>query len=232
LHVREATRVLLEDCEFVDLPQLRGAAIIECLDMTVRGCSFIRCGTVGTNQQGGALLVSQSTGIIEFCTFAYDSARVAHGGALDLGITTNVTVANNTFYRCYSAFLGSAVSFWGTSTTVRDNVVVDCQGAALARFQGTIHPSSGCNLLWNNSADYYDWPAQAMLTDIHADPLFCDPEVLDLSVQSNSPAVPPHSAPCGAIGAHGVGCGLVGIEGTSWGKLKSAFRDIEGRSSE
>jgi hypothetical protein len=153
---------------------------------------------------------------------------------LNIGLDTNAVVRNNTFYRCYvpSLAVGSAILISGSATaTVSHNVAVECEQPALGRTSGVI-PGSGCNLLWNNSADYSGWDPEAILTDFHADPLFCDPEVLDLSVRSNSPAVPPHSAPCGAIGAHGVGCGLVGIEGTSWGKLKSAFRDIEGRSSE
>jgi hypothetical protein len=216
----------------VDLPSFRGAVIIDCLDFTVRGCSFIRCGTVGTNHQGGALGIGDSSGIVEFCTFASDSARIAHGGALDVGSGANVTIRNNTFFRCYSRFLGGAISFWGTSATIRENIAVECDGEAFAKFAGVLHPSSGCNLLWNNiEGDYYEWDPQAMLTDVHADPLFCDPENLDLTVQTNSPAVPPYSAPCGAIGAHGVGCGPVAVEDTSWGRIKNAFREIEKGSS-
>jgi hypothetical protein len=234
LYARHVTRLRLEDCEFVDLPSFRGALISECLDFTVTGCSFIRCGTVGTNLQGGALLVTDSSnGIVEFCTFAYDSTKLAHGGALNIAANVTATVRNNTFYRCYvpSPGVGSAILVSGSATaTVSHNIAVECEQPALGRTSGVI-PGSGCNLLWNNTVDYYNWDPQAMLTDVHADPLFCDPENLDLTVQTNSPAVPPYSAPCGAIGAHGVGCGPVAVEDTSWGRIKNAFRAIEKGSS-
>jgi hypothetical protein len=59
------------------------------------------------------------------------------------------------------------------------------------------------------------------------DPLFCDPENGDYTLDGCSPCLPgnhPHGFDCGLIGALGQGCGATATEETSWGRIKSLYR--------
>jgi hypothetical protein len=172
--------------------------------------------------------ISGTNGRIEFCTFSHDSAKAANGGAVRVGALSNMTIANNTFYQCYTSGVGSALLVSQSQVVARGNVMVQGRGAALAADVATIGPGSGCNLLWENTADYFQWPPEASATDVHADPEFCDPEGLDFTVHDTSPAAAANSGTCGQIGAHGVGCGSVSIEPSTWGRVKQQFRSDEG----
>ncbi|MBM3318277.1 MAG: hypothetical protein FJY75_10555, partial [Candidatus Eisenbacteria bacterium] len=55
-----------------------------------------------------------------------------------------------------------------------------------------------------------------------ADPLFCDPENLDLRLHSDSPCAP--GGECGLMGALPIGCGPTPAEATTWGRVKVLFR--------
>jgi hypothetical protein len=54
--------------------------------------------------------------------------------------------------------------------------------------------------------------------------LYCDPEILDLTVHEGSPCIEGNTPGCGQIGAWGEGCGGVSVEATSWGMIKSLYR--------
>jgi hypothetical protein len=60
--------------------------------------------------------------------------------------------------------------------------------------------------------------------DVEVDPLFCDPENDDFTVQAGSHCLPENSDFCGLIGAHGLGCGVVSVEPQSWGAIKGRYR--------
>jgi hypothetical protein len=60
--------------------------------------------------------------------------------------------------------------------------------------------------------------------DIVADPLLCDPDDDDFTVQDNSPCVPGAIPGCGQIGAWPVGCGSVHVESKSWSQIKGLYR--------
>lgn len=220
--VRSVNHVLMEDCVFADHDRL-AVGTLYCPDVTVRGCTFLR-NTSSTSSAGG-ITFGQSNGTVDWCTFAYDSATASYGGAVTIASGSNAVVRNNTFYRCFSAVYGSAVQVSQSSALVSNNIAVEMTGAALGKSPtSTILPGSGCNLLWGNTADYSStWDPEATVTDIVSDPLFCDPEALDLTVDSASPAVEENSPDCGAIGAHGVGCGTVSLEPETWGRIKARF---------
>ncbi len=117
----------------------------------------------------------------------------------------------------------------GLSGSVHGNVITECSAGALTYAGGSL--TGGCNMLWANTSNYYQWPAEAMVGDLEMDPLLCDPESLDLSVEAGSPAAAPPGF-CDPMGAHGVGCGPgvnspEGIETRSFGRVKAAYRDGE-----
>jgi hypothetical protein len=187
-------------------------------EFLVRGCRFL---SNSTPDRGTAILVGDSDGPIEFCTFAYNNSASA-GGAVEV-VEGRVQIRNNTFYRCTAAS-GSAVSWAGWRGAVERNVVVECSSPAL-RGDPT---NAGCNLMWGMEAPYSStWPEEFIENDLVGDPQFCDPENLDFTLQSSSPAAAQNSPTCGQIGAFGVGCGSVSVEATTWGRLKATFRESE-----
>jgi hypothetical protein len=89
-----------------------------------------------------------------------------------------------------------------------------------------------CSDSYGNAAgDWTDWcvEAQAGLNgNFSADPLFCDGENGDLTLDGDSPCLPDHHPegyPCGLIGALGAGCGATAVEPVTWGTVKTRFRD-------
>ncbi|GJM45118.1 MAG: hypothetical protein DHS20C21_19600 [Gemmatimonadota bacterium] len=222
----DPARILIEGCEFVDHLVRRPVTVQKCNNVMIRDSLFLRNRTTGTNISGAAIqLGSFSVGTIEFNTFAYDSALASSGAAVHVS-SSWATVRGNTFYRCYTPGVGAAVYVTGTATVnCQNNIVVECDGYALSSSSGTVLPQSGCNILWNNTEDYWQWPDEVAATDIPADPLFCDSESLDFTVGSSSPALSENSPACGPIGAHPQGCGTVAIEPTTWGRLKSLYRE-------
>jgi hypothetical protein len=224
LDVNGGQSVVIDNCEFVDQPWYRGAEIDNCPDVQITNSLFLRCASTTPASSGGGLVIDDSGGRIEFCVFAYDSARSSYGGGLAVG-GSNVEILNNTFYRCNCEWYGAAVTISGTDAGFVGNIAAHCTGrGTLRKVGGPTNPETGCNLLWMNEGDDYsgDWvPAD---TDIYADPMFCDPEEGDYRVDVSSPAAEENSPVCGQIGAFGVGCGSVSVERVTWGRLKNLYR--------
>jgi hypothetical protein len=222
--LRNCPSILIEDCDFLDNPNDRAGRVSYCPDLRIRSSRFFRNSSLTAN--GGALSISSSTGTVEFCVFAHDTSHAGFGGALAATSTTILALSNNTFFDCHARAEGGAVLFiLGSQFEFANNVVAHCTGsAALAGAP----EASGCNVLWDNpEGDYHNvWTPDP--TDIHADPLFCDPEVDDLTVYTTSPCVAENSPQCGAIGALGAGCQPLAVEPSvesrMWGEIKSPYR--------
>lgn len=214
----------VEDSEFFDHVGGRALIVQGVPEVLIRGSLFVRNSAAGSSQSGGAVSLAGTSAIIDFCTFAYDSSRASHGGALFVGSSASATITNNTFYGCHSLGLGAAVMVSGTAEVAR-NVIESSSGAALAAGPSAsiVAGPSGCNVLWNET-NYFEWPADASLTDTIADPLLCDPSGLDFRIDASSPAGDGGDPSCGFIGAHGYGCGGLAVDPMSWGKIKGSFR--------
>ncbi|GJM44531.1 MAG: hypothetical protein DHS20C21_13730 [Gemmatimonadota bacterium] len=204
-------RFSLEGCEVVDHKERKAVSVSSCPDVSIRNTLFLR------NRQptglGGALGIALAAATVEFCTFAHDSALADNVGAVFIGTGSDVVIRNNTFYRCYTPFFGSALYISQATARVYNNTIVECEGPAFLAGSGAtiVSPESGCNLFWQNSENYLQWPAEAMRTDVIVDPLFCDAANLDFRVSDNSPCLPDnHIAECDLIGAHGMGCPTTG----------------------
>ncbi|MFN8179668.1 MAG: right-handed parallel beta-helix repeat-containing protein [bacterium] len=211
--------VTLQDCLFQD-HVYRGVLLADVTYLDVQRCTFLRNSIAGgTNGNGGGLDVVRCVGHVSFCTFAFDSA--GGGGGAEIG--SNVRIERNTFYACYAGIIGGALTMHPDVGTT-DNIFAYSAGRRGAVSGSVPNPASGCNLYWANAAgDYFDqWVAAP--SDIHADPLFCDPVTLNFHVEAASPAAPANSHGCGLIGAHDVNCGPVSVEPTSWGRLKGLFK--------
>ncbi|MEZ5063759.1 MAG: right-handed parallel beta-helix repeat-containing protein [bacterium] len=204
-------------CTFRDIATL-ACQVYDANPLVIEESTFVRCGR-------GALLAGGSTGAIRFNTFAYDTSDGGGGAVLN---NCDIEVSNNTFYRCRGTLVAAALSIAFTDGGVHNNIFTGCTGprGTVSFGGGTQHPSTGCNLFWDNEGDDFwnDWvPAP---TDIEADPEFCNETVLDLTLHSTSPAAPANSA-CGLLGAFDVGCGSVSVDATSWGRLKNLYRSSD-----
>ena len=231
-------RRIIEECEFVDNRSFGATVGLGEYDvLSIERNVFLR--NVTTSTTGAALYVfgnhniGGSGGTIRFNTFAYDSALYADGGGGLLAAFFNGEITNNTFVGCYAPDPGFQATFAAaglysqSQLTFAHNVIVGSSGQPAVQIQGTadqflIH---SCNVFWNNSAgDYSVFDGPPLPPDILADPLFCDPEVLDFTVRTNSPCAPGNVPGCGAIGAWPVGCGSVNVESSSWGKIKALYK--------
>ncbi|MEZ5063887.1 MAG: right-handed parallel beta-helix repeat-containing protein [bacterium] len=222
-----ASRVVIDECSFLDHKSGRGVVLQNCPDVAITNSIF--SGNVhdnwNTNVSGAAILATLSHVTVESCVFRNDSSYVSHGGAIGTsGQSTHVTVENSTFVGCYATGLGAAFAGAG-SVTFQKNVVVDCDGlsAVSSSFET---PVTDCCLYWGNAQNFYQgnllWAPSP--TDLFVDPLFCDPATYDFTLESGSPCLPEHSNGCGLIGAYGQGCGTVSVTPLSWGSLKNAYR--------
>jgi len=132
-------------------------------------------------------------------------------------------VSHNTWSGCGST------GAWAVGTfslmdggSFRNNVVAGSTGApavaVVGEPGGTI--DVGCNDFWDNAEGNFteDYPADA--EDFFVDPLFCDAENGDLTLQSASFLAAENNPPCGQIGALGVGCGTVSIQPETWARIK------------
>lgn len=218
-------RFIAEDCEFIDHPNWRAVSFSEFAG-TVRFTRslFLRNSVMSSAGSGGAINLSNvNNGLIEFCTFAFDSSVNNRAGAIDLAFS-NCSIRSCTFDRCYARFGSSALRASAVTGTFDANVVSNCSGSPALRRSGGAFPPS-CNVLWGNSGGDFEGEWLPSPTDIFSDPLYCfAPSIEDWSVDANSPCVPPGSGVCGSIGAWGVGCGAVSIESESWGKIKALYR--------
>jgi hypothetical protein len=135
-------------------------------------------------------------------------------------------IENNTIVRSMqtvSTLPGSAIVFVNSPNSVlRNNIIAYSSGSPAIRVIGASVPSE-CNVFWENvdgiGVNYVPGP-----TDRQVDPLFCDPDASDWRLREGSPCLPEDPFGCGLIGVFGQGCGTVGIEETSWGGIKSRYR--------
>lgn len=211
-----APAVTIDDCEFVNHSEYSAALLVNVNDLLVRDSAFIR--------DVRALGLANCVGTIEFCVFAYDSARSSSGGAVSV-VTSNVDFEHNTFFACYALIHGAAVTISGGTSRFAGNIVSKCVGlSALHKSGGPMDPTSGCNVLFGNDIEDFAGDWEGADTDVFADPEFCDPEALDFTVSKGSPCAEGNTPACGQIGALGVGCASVSIESESWGRIKGLYR--------
>jgi hypothetical protein len=217
------SHVLIDGCEFLNHSSWRGADLYLVDDLIVRNTLFSG-NAIGGLGWGGGLQVADCTGVIEFCTFENDTCRsLGLGGGLGV-IISQVRVENNTFYGCH-AFLGSAVGIDGPDAGFARNVVANSTGGpALWKSGGPLNAQSGCSVIWANASGDFGGDWSPAVSDIFADPQFCDAEAGDYTVHNSSPCTEKNSGGCGAIGAFGVGCGIVSVEPRSWGRIKDSYR--------
>jgi len=106
-----------------------------------------------------------------------------------------------------------------------------CVGNAIGIGLSETSAEVECNDCWDNTGADYSIGLDPAPSNFSADPLFCDREAGDFTLNSCSPCLPgnhPLGYDCGLIGALGQGCDYpsrVEEEGArSWGGVKALFR--------
>jgi predicted outer membrane repeat protein len=178
--------------------------------------SFEGDSTTGT---GGAL--GFFGGTYEARTNLFVENDADYGGAIGIGRGASAVIHGNTFYSNQATLRGSSVSCSDASSVEIYNCIIahsedapaiDCTYHVVARLD--------CNDLWANDSDYNGCVAGR--NDFYEDPLFCDPDAGNYTLQECSPCVDGYG--CGQVGAYGVGCGPSKTVVSTWGAIKSMYR--------
>jgi predicted outer membrane repeat protein len=188
----------------------------------IADCVFINNRSGGA---GGAISAYGATTLERNVFFGNQVVGTGAGGAADL-FGTRLTIRDNTFYgsAAPSLFGGSTLRLGSDQPfTLENNVIAGSTGGVAVRVVEGQPLSNGCNVYWNNPDGNVIGFAMDE-TDREEDPLFCDPDNGDLTLESLSPCLPSNSLGCGLIGALGQGCGTVSVEPMSWGQIKGAYR--------
>ena len=190
--------------------------------VVVDGCRFEN---LTMDQTGTISLSGPGSKTVKNCVFHDIDLPTGNGGCLRIA-GGSVVIRGNTMAYLHQVY-GTAAAvyvFGAVSTVFESNIVAHTSGTTAVDVEDGGAVTAGCNVFWDN-ADGIGYTPRP--TDRIADPLFCDEDARDLTLQPTSPCLPENSLGCGLIGALGQGCGSVSIQPQSWGKTKSAYRSGE-----
>jgi len=162
--------------------------------------------------RGAAVCCISAAPHLTRCVFAGNAAEGSGmvsgvGGGLYLTLSTS-TLLNCTFYGNAADGYGGAIMCENSSPVIENTIVAfSLEGCGFA-CSGTSAPSISCCDFFSNTGG--NWicavGSDTMGGSFSADPLFCDPEHGDFTIQEDSPCAPENNA-CGAlVGARPVGC--------------------------
>ncbi|MFH1144798.1 MAG: right-handed parallel beta-helix repeat-containing protein [Candidatus Eisenbacteria bacterium] len=219
---------LISECVFRNNQARAGGAINVPqygADLEIRNCIFQ--GNAATGTHGGAIRIHEAGPLVEDCLFIDNHAAVDGGGllAIDGG---SATIRNCTFHANGAGRHGGNIALYDDASPAIRNCIITGAAANGGLFCSFAYPSLYCNDVWGNTDGDYVGISDPTGADgnISADPLFCDPEAEDFSIDGESPCAPEHNPACGLIGAFGVGCDEppTGTNEISWGGLKALFQ--------
>jgi len=214
-------RVTLDDCEFEgNVAGESGGALMLLFGTQgeVSNCSFLN----NSAEQAGAVFNFFADLVLEGCTFIGNTAN-ADGGAFASGKMSTTIMRNCTFYR--NGARGGTL-MCGESWTRLENTII-AFGAEGQAIQVANRVTLVCCDLYGNPGG--DWTTgiedqYGINGNISEDPLFCDMENDDCTLDAASPCAPANSGDCGLIGALPVVCSGTAVEPTTWGAIKASFR--------
>jgi len=213
----------LSACRFLDNKAPDDAAGAE--GTFVSSSHFVDCEFYGNSAlRGGCVYSTFSSLEFERCRFDGNVAQVSGGvwysSTHDIGVLSNCTLLGN------QAPVGSAISSGGGHLTISDTIIAfNLVGDAVHCSGGSVEAAC-CDIYGNTGGDWTGCIADQLGNDgnISQDPLFCDPEVHDFTLGSDSPCVPENNPECGLVGAWPVGCGGPSAVERTTGLIKGRFR--------
>jgi hypothetical protein len=168
--------------------------------------------------------------VLVHCVIAGNAAETDGGGVYVYDTALSVsgcTITGN------SAGEDGGGIFWisGATLAVEQTIVShSSSGEAIHCGLGASVPELDCSDLFGNAGG--DWlgciaAEIGVAQNFSADPLFCDPDGGELTLEGSSPCAP--SGPCALVGALGVGCvataaPAAAVQSTSWGAVKTRYR--------
>jgi hypothetical protein len=175
-----------------------------------------------------------SSPTIEECTF-WDNYCDGIGGAMSIEQASSPHLRNCTFYRNHS-WIGSHIACGWVSGVVCRPLLENCilafgvEDDAFDCYSDQCEPTLiCCDIYGNEGGDWTGCIADQLGVNgnICADPLFCDAENDDFTLEDCSPCAPfsPPNTECDLIGAWPVGCGGSPTIEATWGRVKSLFRE-------
>lgn len=217
----DPTRVVI-DCSGSEAEPHWGFDIGSCYPCLIQGITVVHGYKVaeGGSRWGAAVFWHFSYVSLFNCVFAHNRAN--YGGAVGGGYGS-IEIESCTFY-------GNGADEWGGSVMLDDygSMTLSHCIIAFGTGGGSVYTLSAataecCDIYGNVGGDYDDLPGWLGVNgNICADPLFCDPAALDLSIAEDSPCAP--DGECGLIGALPVGCGPTPISQRTWGAIKALYR--------
>jgi hypothetical protein len=178
---------------------------------------------------GGGVFGNEATLSASGCTFFENTAGSGPSVYAD---DTSVSLANCTVYRDGCGGYDGVIHLTGSSHADIVNcsitfsrhycVPMVCEGSSDATLMC-------CDIYGNPHGDWVGCIGDqyGINGNISEDPLFCDPQNYDLTLQACSPCAPftlPNPE-CDQIGAWPVGCGGTPVTETTWGGIKAMFRE-------
>jgi hypothetical protein len=231
--------------------QNAGGGAIWCVDSspTISNCVF----EANYAEHGGAMLLWSSAATITDCLFRQNVA-LRNGAGIYITTGSDVLVERVTFVANEAWLNGAALAVNAASATLRNGTLYgnQCDGAngiwvinggtvtienSILSFAASGFPvicdggtvSVSCTDVYGNAmGDWVDClaPFFGQNGNIHADPLFCDPEAGNFRLRTDSPCAPgtPPNPECDLIGAWPVGCGPTAVVPMTWGRIKVQYR--------
>jgi hypothetical protein len=168
-------------------------------------CSFIGnhndSVSSGNTRNGGALYVRDTSNVtLVNCNFIKNKMR-GYGGGVFVQRYSNVNFYNCSFYRNIGMWYdrgGGAISVYGDSSTVEINNCILWKDSSALSGEIYIRPNTGSSAKirssnieggWNGPKVYTSADVQNLGGNINSDPLFNNPDSLDLSLNSSSPCI-------------------------------------------
>jgi hypothetical protein len=181
---------------------------------------------------GGIAYSSGQGGSVLRCVFVRNRAYCnGSSGAAIHQEYGSVLVARSTFYenRC------DAILVWACYMVIERTIVANSEGYSVrlkTDYGEEPEAYAECCDFFGNGCDWCPGMTDQLgrWGNIREDPMFCDPENDDFTLDAGSPCTSDNSPEsCYLIGAREVGCANAGVspaegEGTNWGAIKAMFR--------
>ncbi len=204
--------ISLQGCVFdSNAADFGGSALQSEGDAVVADCDFTANLSASTMVPGAAIAATGGTLELLSCTLSGNTNGLLLGG--DAAAHANScsfvdNVGDGIRGDWWSPFTGSC--------DVENTIIAFSEGASISCTEEGTFSLACCDLYANAGGDWVSCIADqsGVNGNISEDPLFCDAQSGDFTIEVASPCAPHANPDCGLIGAHGVGCPPVPVIAT------------------
>ena len=176
-----------------------------------------------TNGGGGLKILEGFSSLVFTDNLLYGNNAASGGGMFLNTVSDQASISSNTIAE-NSAQEGAGLSFGLGGAIVQNTIIAFNTGSTYAVFCGGIVGAVNCAVVYNPGLD--DEITCISNDIVNSDPQFCgEMGSFNFQLQSDSPATAANS-PCGQlIGAFDIGCADTPTRNTTWGGIKSMYKD-------